>query len=169
MIIEALSGTTTVPASADAVFRVPTGPANHAAIDGTGWVCETRDGERLTTSKQVFRMNMYHLNHPDARYETANSSPSSASTRPAASAPPNAPPSSPQTSNQPHPRPTTTRPVETARSAVSQLLPRVTQVLTWVINDRIRRTARGLPWVGNTVFGPCSKPPVPCSICTSYS
>lgn len=72
MTTEALSVTTTVPASADAVFAVIADPASHAAIDGTGWVCGPLDGQRLTTSGQVFRMSMYHPNHPDGRYEMAN-------------------------------------------------------------------------------------------------
>lgn len=40
MTIEALSVTTAVAAPADAVFAVLADPASHAAIDGTGWVCE---------------------------------------------------------------------------------------------------------------------------------
>jgi uncharacterized protein YndB with AHSA1/START domain len=72
MTTEALSVTTTVPASAEAVFAVLADPASHAAIDGTGWVCEPLDCERLTTSGQVFRMGMYHADHPDGRYEIAN-------------------------------------------------------------------------------------------------
>jgi len=69
---EAVCVTLTVPASADAVFAVLADPASHASIDGTGWVCEPLDGERLTRSGQVFRMGMYHPAHPDGRYETAN-------------------------------------------------------------------------------------------------
>ncbi len=69
---EALSVTTIVPAPADAVFAVLADPACHASIDGTGWVCEPVDGDRLTRSGQVFRMGMYHPDHPDGRYETAN-------------------------------------------------------------------------------------------------
>jgi uncharacterized protein YndB with AHSA1/START domain len=72
MTSETLSVTTTVPAPADAVFAVLADPASHAAIDGTGWVCEPLDGGRLTASGQVFRMGMYHANHPDGRYEMAN-------------------------------------------------------------------------------------------------
>lgn len=72
MTTEALSVTTTVPASADAVFAVIADPASHAAIDGTGWVCGPLDGQRLTKSGQVFRLSMYHPNHPDGRYEIAN-------------------------------------------------------------------------------------------------
>ena len=72
MTTEALSVTTTVPASAEAVFAVLADPASHAAIDGTGWVCGPLDCERPTTSGQVFRMGMYHVDHPDGRYEIAN-------------------------------------------------------------------------------------------------
>lgn len=72
MTTETISVTNTVAAPADAVFAVLADPASHAAIDGTGWVCEPLDGERLTTSGQVFRMGMYHANHPDGRYEMAN-------------------------------------------------------------------------------------------------
>lgn len=72
MTPQALSATTTVHASADAVFAVLADPASHAAIDGTGWVCEPLNGERLTSLGQVFRMVMYHPRHPDGRYKTAN-------------------------------------------------------------------------------------------------
>jgi len=72
MTTEALSAATTIPAPAHAVFRVLVDPSSHAAIDGTGWVCESLDGARLTTYGQVFRMGMYHPNHPKGRYETAN-------------------------------------------------------------------------------------------------
>lgn len=72
MTSETLSATTTVPAPADAVFAVLADPTRHAAIDGTGWVCESLDGKRLMESGQLFRMGMYHANHPDGRYEMAN-------------------------------------------------------------------------------------------------
>ncbi len=54
------------------MFTVLSDPASHAAIDGTGRVCEPLDGEPLTRPGQVFRMGMYHPNHPDGRYEIAN-------------------------------------------------------------------------------------------------
>ncbi len=41
-------------------------------IDGTGWVRGTVDGDRITATGQVFRMAMYHENHPDKDYEMAN-------------------------------------------------------------------------------------------------
>ena len=72
MDVEAISVTTTVRAPVDVVFAVLADPARHASIDGTGWVCEPVDGDRLTRSGQVFRMAMYHSDHPDGRYETAN-------------------------------------------------------------------------------------------------
>ena len=54
------------------IFVRLSGQRSHAAIDGTGWVCEPLNSERLTTLGQVFRMVMYHPRHPDGRYETAN-------------------------------------------------------------------------------------------------
>jgi hypothetical protein len=64
--------TTTIQAPVDVVFAVLTDPTTHAAIDGTGWVRESLDGVRLTKTGQVFRMAMYHENHPDKDYEMAN-------------------------------------------------------------------------------------------------
>jgi len=69
---ETVSAITTIMAPAETVFAVLTDPATHAAIDGTGWVCETLDGDHLTGAGQIFRMAMYHDNHPDGRYEMAN-------------------------------------------------------------------------------------------------
>ena len=65
---------TTVDAPADAVFGVLADPSTHAAIDGTGWVRESLDGEPLTESGQVFRMAMYHSNpnYSDGNYVVAN-------------------------------------------------------------------------------------------------
>ncbi len=69
---ETLIVTTVVDVEPAAVFAVLADPANHAAIDGTGWVRESLDGERITADGQVFRIAMYHDNHPDGRYEMAN-------------------------------------------------------------------------------------------------
>lgn len=69
---EQLTATLTVDAGADAVFSVLADPAMHAAIDGTGWVRDAVDGERLTREGQIFRMGMYHSNHPDGHYVMAN-------------------------------------------------------------------------------------------------
>ncbi|MGJ9414289.1 SRPBCC domain-containing protein [Aeromicrobium sp. CF4.19] len=69
---ETLSATASVEASIELVFAVLADPASHAAIDGTGWVRESVDAEPLTRSGQVFRMGMYHPNHPDGGYEIAN-------------------------------------------------------------------------------------------------
>jgi hypothetical protein len=62
----------TVHAPVDTVFGVLAEPANHGAIDGTGWVRESLDGKPLTELGQVFGMAMYHEKHPDGRYEIAN-------------------------------------------------------------------------------------------------
>lgn len=69
---ETVSVETTVNAPVEAVFAVLADPATHAAIDGTGWVREPKDGEPLTGEGQVFRMAMYHPNHPDGDYQMAN-------------------------------------------------------------------------------------------------
>jgi len=81
MASESLSATITVPASLDAVFAVLADPPSHVAVDGrvsdpstrrTGWIGRAIDGEPLTRSGQVFRMGMYHPDHPDGHYVTAN-------------------------------------------------------------------------------------------------
>jgi uncharacterized protein YndB with AHSA1/START domain len=72
MTAETVSATTTISASAETVFAVLADPSQHAAIDGTGWVREPLDGQRLTGSGQIFRVAMYHSNHPDGSYEVAN-------------------------------------------------------------------------------------------------
>jgi len=69
---ETINATTTVNAGADVVFDVLADPSTHEAIDGTGWVRQSLDGKRLTEVGQVFRMMMYHDNHPDKDYEMAN-------------------------------------------------------------------------------------------------
>ena len=63
---------TTVNAPVETVFGVLADPSTHEAIDGTGWVRESLDGKRLTETGQIFRMAMYHDNHPDKDYEMAN-------------------------------------------------------------------------------------------------
>jgi uncharacterized protein YndB with AHSA1/START domain len=72
MTTETLSTTITIEAPPDAVFDVLADPTTHATIDGTGWVRESLDGVRVTRTGQVFRMAMYHDNHPDKDYEMAN-------------------------------------------------------------------------------------------------
>ena len=72
MADETLTATLTLDAPAEAVFAVLADPRTHADIDGTGWVRDNLDGQVLTGSGQVFRMGMYHANHPDGHYEMAN-------------------------------------------------------------------------------------------------
>jgi uncharacterized protein YndB with AHSA1/START domain len=69
---ETVSATTTIKAPALTVFAVLADPASHAAIDGTGWVREALDDQRLTEAGQIFRMAMYHDQHPDRNYVMAN-------------------------------------------------------------------------------------------------
>jgi uncharacterized protein YndB with AHSA1/START domain len=72
MADDSVSATMVINAPAEAIFAVLTDPAKHAAINGTGWVCETVDSKPLTAAGQIFRMSMYHPNHPDGNYQTAN-------------------------------------------------------------------------------------------------
>jgi hypothetical protein len=72
MTEEHMNATATVNAPAEVVFDVLADPSTHAAIDGTGWVRESLDGKRLTEIGQVFRIAMYHPNHPNGSYEMAN-------------------------------------------------------------------------------------------------
>lgn len=72
MADDIVTATTVIAASAGAVFAVLANPAKHASIDGTGWVTESLDSKLLTASSQVFRMSMYHPNHPDGDYQMHN-------------------------------------------------------------------------------------------------
>ncbi len=67
-----MTATTTIDVPAQTVFDVLADPTTHEAIDGTGWVREARDGKPLTETGQIFRMGMYHDNHPNKDYEMAN-------------------------------------------------------------------------------------------------
>lgn len=69
---DSLLATAVVDAPAAAVFAVLADPARHAALDGTGWVRGAVDPAPLTAAGQLFRMSMYHPNHPDGTYETVN-------------------------------------------------------------------------------------------------
>lgn len=72
MATDRVSAATTIDAAPDAVFAVLADPTKHADIDGTGWVSEALDRVRIAAVGQVFRMGMYHANHPDKNYATAN-------------------------------------------------------------------------------------------------
>jgi hypothetical protein len=69
---ERVTASVTIEAAPEAVFSVLADPSVHAAIDGTGWVRQSLDGDRITAVGQVFRMAMYHENHPDKDYKMAN-------------------------------------------------------------------------------------------------
>lgn len=69
---ECVSATKTIKAPAAIIFSTLADPARHAAIDGTGWVRESADKKPLTAAGQVFRVAMFHPNHPDGNYEMAN-------------------------------------------------------------------------------------------------
>jgi hypothetical protein len=72
MTNDIITTTITIPTSADAVFGVLADPSTHELIDGTGWVRESLDGESLTHTGQIFRIAMYHDNHPNKYYEMSN-------------------------------------------------------------------------------------------------
>jgi len=72
MTEEHVNVTTTVNAPVEVVFDILADPSTHEAIDGTGWVRQPLDDKRLTGTGQIFRMAMYHDNHPDKDYEMAN-------------------------------------------------------------------------------------------------
>lgn len=67
-----MTATTDIDATPEAVFAVLADPASHAAIDGTGWVREPLDTVPLSQTGQMFRMSMFHENHPAKYYEMAN-------------------------------------------------------------------------------------------------
>jgi uncharacterized protein YndB with AHSA1/START domain len=69
---ENVSATLTVAVPVAKVFAVLADPTIHSAIDGTGWVQDAIDRAPLTEVGQVFRMDMYHRNHPDGSYRMAN-------------------------------------------------------------------------------------------------
>jgi Activator of Hsp90 ATPase homolog 1-like protein len=62
----------TVNAPAETVFDVLADTSTHEAIDGTGWVREPLNEPQLREVGQVFRMKMYHDNHPQKFYEMSN-------------------------------------------------------------------------------------------------
>lgn len=72
MEAEQLSSSITIDATPDAVFAVLADPTTHPSIDGTGWVREAQDPERLTETDQTFKMAMYNEGHPDGDYEIVN-------------------------------------------------------------------------------------------------
>ncbi|MFF1809688.1 polyketide cyclase [Streptomyces sp. NPDC058251] len=69
---ESVSATLTVAVPAARVFAVLADPTTHSAIDGTGWVQEPVGRAPLTEVGQIFRMDMYHANHPNGHYQVVN-------------------------------------------------------------------------------------------------
>jgi uncharacterized protein YndB with AHSA1/START domain len=67
-----MTATITIDAVPEVVFAVLADPAAHQEIDGTGWVRKPVDVAPILGEGQVFRMAMYHENHPDKDYEIAN-------------------------------------------------------------------------------------------------
>lgn len=75
MADDSLSATRVVSAPAEAIFAVLADPEKHAAIDGTGWVREALDSQPLAAAGQIFRMSMFHPNHPEGTYQVVNQVP----------------------------------------------------------------------------------------------
>ena len=69
---ESVSATTVVDATAEVVFAVLADPTQHAAVDGTGRVLGSGEGQQLTAVGQEFTMDMQHELHPDGEYQTVN-------------------------------------------------------------------------------------------------
>lgn len=69
---ENVSAALTVAVPAAKVFAVLADPTSHSAIDGTGWVQETVDQAPLTEVGQIFRVDMYHADHPNGDYQVVN-------------------------------------------------------------------------------------------------
>jgi len=72
MTKEQTSAMKTVNAPVETVFGILADPSTHQAIDGTGWVRESLDGEPIARAGQIFRVAMYHDNHPEKYYEMSN-------------------------------------------------------------------------------------------------
>jgi hypothetical protein len=72
MAEDTVNATLTVAEPVARVFAVLADPVALASIDGTGWVQEAVDRAPLTEVGQIFRMGMYHPNHPDGDYQVAN-------------------------------------------------------------------------------------------------
>ncbi|MCU4183291.1 SRPBCC family protein [Acidiferrimicrobium sp. IK] len=74
MADETLTASRIINAPAEKIFAVLADPTTHAAIDGTGWVRESLDGQPLSAPGQVFRMAMYfpNANRGDGHYRMAN-------------------------------------------------------------------------------------------------
>ncbi|MEE4023590.1 polyketide cyclase [Gordonia sp. PKS22-38] len=69
---ENVTATLTIDVPITGVFAVLAEPSTHGAVDGTGWVRDAVDQAPLTEVGQVFRVNMYHANHPDGDYRISN-------------------------------------------------------------------------------------------------
>lgn len=72
MAEENVSATLAVAVPAARVFAVLADPATHSAIDGTGWVQRSVDRTPLAEVGQIFRMDMYHADHPNRDYQVVN-------------------------------------------------------------------------------------------------
>ena len=67
-----VTSSTAIESTAEAVFAVLADPRPMPTSTAPAGCDGTVDGDRLTETGQVFRMAMYHENHPDKDYEMAN-------------------------------------------------------------------------------------------------
>jgi uncharacterized protein YndB with AHSA1/START domain len=72
MTEENIKAAVTVHAPPESVFDVLADASTHEAIDGTGWVRGALNEPHLTQVGQIFRIKMFHENHPDKYYEMSN-------------------------------------------------------------------------------------------------
>jgi hypothetical protein len=72
MVADRLVADKVIAAPAAAIFAILADPTKHSALDGTGWVVESVENRTLTAVGQIFRMLMYHPNHPDGNYQVVN-------------------------------------------------------------------------------------------------
>lgn len=72
MAADRIDATRIIDAPLQAVFALLADPGSHAAIDGTGRVRDALDRAPITAVGQIFRVAMFHENHPDGDYRMAN-------------------------------------------------------------------------------------------------
>ena len=72
MVSETVSASITIEAPAETIFAVLVDPATHPRSTARAGSARPLDRQPLSASGQVFRMAMYHADHPNGNYEMAN-------------------------------------------------------------------------------------------------
>jgi hypothetical protein len=65
MEADRVTASTTIEAAPEVVFAVLGDPWANADVDGTGWVGESLDGDRITAAGQVFQFPPFGQDHLD--------------------------------------------------------------------------------------------------------